>query len=266
MDERTQMIAGEVCPVCGAGNPPTSVWCVDCGFRLDTTPGEIGEAAPGYSLLGGDAPLPLKHGSNVVGRLQADVFLSDPSISRRHAVIEVSDDGVTVRDEGSSNGTKVAGVLVQAGEAHAILPGQSVQFGVLVFRLSQPDGTTPESPAPDEIPEAPVLAHLVGDLGSFDLKEGANSVGRRPGNDIVVADPYVSGFHAVLTVSRDGALLVDSGSSNGTFAGERRLSPGDEEALEAGQEIRFGRATFRFEPIAAEDETLEEAATDASGA
>lgn len=266
MDERTQMIEGATCPVCGGGNAPTAVWCADCGFRLDAAPGEVTEATPGYALLGGDAPLPLKRGTNVVGRLQADVFLSDPSISRRHAVIVVSDDGVTVKDEGSSNGTKVAGVLVPAGEERGLLPGQSVQFGTLVFQLSAPDGTPPERPAPDDIVEGPVLGQLEGDLGTFDLKEGANSIGRRPGNDVVISDPYVSGFHAVLTVSRDGAVLVDSGSSNGTFTGDRRLSAGDEEPLKAGQEITFGRSAFRFISVEADEVPPEEAETDASGA
>lgn len=259
------MIEGAVCSVCGAGNAPTALWCADCGFRLDMAAGEMAEVAPGYALLSGDAPLSLKRGANVVGRLQADVFLSDPSISRRHAVIVVSDDGVTVKDEGSSNGTKVAGVLVPAGEDRGLLPGQSVQFGTLVFHLSAPDGTPPEDPTPDDIVEGPVLGRLEGDLGSFDLKEGPNSIGRRPGNNIVIADPYVSGFHAVLTLRPDRAALVDSGSSNGTFVGERRLSAGDEETLESGQEITFGRTAFTFLLDAATKIPAEEAETDDSG-
>ncbi len=70
------------------------------------------------------------------------------------------------------------------------------------------------------------------------------TIGRLPGNTIVLGDPTVSGQHAV--IRRDGAayLLTDLGSSNGTFVngeritGSQRLAPGDQ--------IQFGAVSLRF--------------------
>jgi ABC-type multidrug transport system ATPase subunit len=48
-------------------------------------------------------------------------------------------------------------------------------------------------------------------------------IGRDPESDIVVVDPRVSWFHAVLRREPDGWLLEDSGSTNGIFVGPERV-------------------------------------------
>jgi ABC-type multidrug transport system ATPase subunit len=48
-------------------------------------------------------------------------------------------------------------------------------------------------------------------------------IGRDPESDIVVVDPRVSWFHAVLRREPDGWLLEDSGSTNGIFLGPQRV-------------------------------------------
>ncbi len=62
-------------------------------FRLVSATGDQSfEIPPGRSL--------------VVGRgVASDIAIYDPTISRRHAELVVSDDGVDVTDLGSSNGT-----------------------------------------------------------------------------------------------------------------------------------------------------------------
>ena len=58
-------------------------------------------------------------------------------------------------------------------------------------------------------------------------------IGRSPGADIVIGDDFVSGRHARLSPSGDGAVLEDLGSTNGTVlngqpvTGARSLRPGD---------------------------------------
>ena len=52
----------------------------------------------------------LREGPNIVGReLGAEVQMSDPQVSRRHAVVSVKEDRVTVSDIGSSYGTTING-------------------------------------------------------------------------------------------------------------------------------------------------------------
>ncbi|WP_051712505.1 FHA domain-containing protein [Spirillospora albida] len=52
---------------------------------------------------------------------------------------------------------------------------------------------------------------------------GAYRIGRDPASDIVLADPRVSWWHAVLKTGPGGWVLEDAGSSNGTFCAGRRV-------------------------------------------
>src|SRR5260370_40589088 len=51
-------------------------------------------------------------------------------------------------------------------------------------------------------------------------------IGRDPACDVVVADDRVSWQHAVLRFEEGGWVLADNGSTNGTYAGDRRAGPG----------------------------------------
>jgi len=244
--ETTQAMSGIECPVCQAANTPLSVWCAECGFRLDSTPGEVSSSEPRYSVTDGQQTVFLKPGENVVGRLNADIFLSDPSVSRRHAVITVGEDGVTVRDENSANGTRLDGQTLAGGEELEWKPGRTVEFGSARMKLVSPEGEGAE----EEIEVAQsvdAVAWLRGAGMEFPLKEGSSSIGRRPGNDVVIPDPYVSGSHATITIEGDTASITDTGSANGTFINDSRLEAGQADALTAGETIRFARVDLRFE-------------------
>ena len=54
----------------------------------------------------------LQEGDSVVGRDGGDISLSDPSVSRAHAVIRKSGDNIIISDLGSRAGTLVDGVRV----------------------------------------------------------------------------------------------------------------------------------------------------------
>src|SRR5688572_11065279 len=56
----------------------------------------------------------LRHGSAlVVGRAPtSDIAIFDPTISRRHAEVQLTESGIHVRDLGSSNGTYLNGAKV----------------------------------------------------------------------------------------------------------------------------------------------------------
>ncbi len=80
-----------------------------------------------YELRAG-APL-------VVGRAPtSDIPIFDPTISRRHAELQLDDQGVRVRDLGSSNGTFLNGARV---ETASIAVGDVVTFGKVAFTLAQ---------------------------------------------------------------------------------------------------------------------------------
>jgi DNA-binding winged helix-turn-helix (wHTH) protein len=57
----------------------------------------------------------LVHGDTLIGRdPDAQIWIDDPSVSRRHAIISVSANGAVLRDLGSRNGTFVDGRRIEA--------------------------------------------------------------------------------------------------------------------------------------------------------
>lgn len=81
---------------------------------------------------------------------------------------------------------------------------------------------------------------------SFELA-GAMTIGRDPGNGIVVPDPSVSGEHAVIRLQGRTWVLSDLGSTNGTLLdGEPVDSRGF--PLRGGERITIGAVVFRFQP------------------
>ncbi len=64
----------------------------------------------------------------------ADFFLDDPLVSRRHAAVRVSTCGlVVIEDLGSSNGLSVNGVVIM--EPRALKPEDRIEIGTQVLRL-----------------------------------------------------------------------------------------------------------------------------------
>lgn len=83
----------------------------------------------------------------VVGRaVTSDVPIYDPTISRRHAEIVLTENGVRVTDLGSSNGTFLNGAKVTEAEAGA---NDVVTFGKVAFRVKE---VTAPAPRPHVVP------------------------------------------------------------------------------------------------------------------
>ena len=80
-------------------------------------------------------------GRTLIGRArQAEVFLPDLSVSRRHALIELTPDAVRLRDLGSKNGTTLNGRPVSRAQ---LAEGDRIGVGCFVceFRSSSALGT-----------------------------------------------------------------------------------------------------------------------------
>ena len=73
------------------------------------------------------------------------------------------------------------------------------------------------------------------------MKDRIVLIGRGPNNDIVLRNPSVSIRHARVVVNKDGLLLEDLGSRNGTFVGSppKRISS---QAITLGEPLTFGDA------------------------
>ena len=71
------------------------------------------------------------------------------------------------------------------------------------------------------------------------LKTGKNTIGRKPDNDVVIADESASRLHAEIHCHADLTVLVDLGSTNGTFVNRERLT--QPHVLRPEDQIRIGQ-------------------------
>lgn len=296
----TQMAMNVNCPVCRTPNPPSEVYCTDCGFVLSSAPVDAVDMpeAPSVGKLvttDGIREFPLNLGANTVGRENSDILLAHNTVSRKHAVVTVEEGRAYVEDSGSSNGTIVAGVKIAPGEKADLTDGCDLTFGSFTLKYQAPeqadaaateeaapppektemiapeqtaesvspedtldlpaaDDTLELGPASEEMPaeepEAKPAGRLISKDGalSFDIQDGANSIGRREGdNAIVIPDPYCSGRHADLTAADGAFTLTDIGSTNGTCVNGVKLEINAPREVQAGDEITLGRTVFRLE-------------------
>lgn len=79
----------------------------------------------------------------------------------------------------------------------------------------------------------------------FRLQPERTRIGRDPENDVVLNEADVSLEHARILRSGGEWRAVDPGSTNGTFINGERVHQG---ALQYGDQISFGPATFVFAP------------------
>jgi hypothetical protein len=104
-----------------------------------------------------------KQASIVVGRDDgADVLIDNPSVSRRHAEIRLTDDGWVVEDLGSSNGTFLRGGKIEGPQSIGL--GDEIGFGKfsIIFGKALGEGEVPvakpspmaDRPAPPARPAA----------------------------------------------------------------------------------------------------------------
>jgi hypothetical protein len=140
------------CPECGFQNLESANYCSKCGALLireepsghttmTFTPEEVAdEDVPLDDLLiegsalvvrsgGGRAgeTFPLEDDEIEIGRSpEADVFLDDVTVSRSHAILARGDDGYTIEDKGSLNGTYVNRRRVERAKLE---DGDEVQIG-----------------------------------------------------------------------------------------------------------------------------------------
>jgi adenylate cyclase len=123
-------------------------------------------------------------GSVLVGRAAtSDAPVFDPTISRRHAELQLAPGGVLVRDLGSSNGTFLNGARLTEATA---TDGDVVTFGKVAFHVRE---VTPVQPHP-ALESSP----------SFNMPAGATIVRRVPVEDEAIkaaAKGRVSGAQAL---------------------------------------------------------------------
>lgn len=65
-----------------------------------------------------------------IGRVdQRDICIKDPTVSTNHCTIFMRDGHCFVRDEGSTNGTRINGVQLEEGQENELMSGDMLQVG-----------------------------------------------------------------------------------------------------------------------------------------
>ena len=204
----------------------------------------------------------------VIGRRRgADVLLPHAAVSQLHATLETRGTGYAIRDEGSTNGTRVNGQRIAPGRPKPLRPGDRIELGGFALevsvgptaRLTSMDDTRAlalrllREAREEEVP-APSLTVLngVGAGARLELPAAPSSVvvGRDDAADLRIDDADASREHAEVARAFDGIVVRDLGSKNGVLVNRRRID--GERPLGDRDEITLGATVLLFEDPAAE--------------
>jgi len=105
----------------------------------------------------------LQRGNNAIGRSRdCDIVLDDSSVSRKHAVVDVAENGATVSDLGSRNGTKVGGQKI--AQAVSLSHKSRIKVGVFLLRYltgpAEDEAEAANEPEPSPPAEEPSSPHI----------------------------------------------------------------------------------------------------------
>ncbi len=196
-----------------------------------------------------------------------DIVLDSPGVSRFHAEIHKDDeDNLWIIDLGSKNGTFVNGkriegkfplklwdvITIDDNDLEIIDPER--QPPTLIRKVIKVDDSlTKPKDTSEHISEVKLIgiSDLVKDK-KFIVKSTLK-VGRSPDNDIVIDDPKISRKHAELSPVRDGILVKDMDSTNGTFINNKKIKEG---IAKIGDEIAFDKIVFKVQGRSIERPTL----------
>jgi pSer/pThr/pTyr-binding forkhead associated (FHA) protein len=189
--------------------------------------------------------------ATTLGRDQpGDLSTSNPLVSRQHLELRRTQEGWTVEDNGSRNGTFLDGRRI----SHLLIEH------ALELRLGNPQSglavvlePVREEPVQTEIATGAIQNSVRVKCGNraFTLTgTDAMSLGRDAGCAFVLEDERVSRRHAELQW-KEGWQLVDVGSANGSFYNGRRIQ---RLQIDRRAEVRLGHPTqgvlLEFEPEA----------------
>jgi len=218
---------------------------------------------------------------------KADVLLTGPGISRAHASIERAVDGrFYLRDRGSKNGVWTDGKRLGAGATIRLEPERSFRIGeywlqyelkrvVPISLMAGVPGFGEDQSADDENATVVMIKPLDEEMPHYspppltvDLQANDRlvffsedhpmqviklaseliTIGRGDDQDIRLDGKRVSRAHAQIELRADGSLLIlDRGSSNGTWVGDTLLVPQTHVLWDKDEIVRLGNYWLKFE-------------------
>jgi type VI secretion system protein ImpI len=185
-----------------------------------------------------------------------EIALDRPFVSQFHAQIDVRGTSVLVTDLGSTNGTSVNGHRLTArAPVHLTSPADTIQIGDLRISVSFGDEHRPDPPRvePPSYRDRRALRVRIADAvtGRSETHVFESSpirIGRNNLNEIVLAQGFVSQWHAILRFGADGLFVMDLGSTNGTIVNGQRLEARTPTVLRPGGDaVQVGTISIQLD-------------------
>jgi DNA-binding NtrC family response regulator len=212
---------------------------IQTGLATPSTRGRTAPRSYQVQVLGHDGPVvalgarPLTVGAQAT----CDVVLTDPQVSRKHAELAVTPDGIRVKDLGSTNGTWYQGTRV----TEVVVPqGATIKIGGASVRISA--GDTPSLPPSDKdhfgkmagqsvaMRELFAVLEMAAPSDATVLIEGESGTGKElAAQAIHDASARAQGPFVVVDCSAIAENLIDShlfGHVKGAFTGADRERKG----------------------------------------
>jgi pSer/pThr/pTyr-binding forkhead associated (FHA) protein len=182
-------------------------------------------------------PLPLTRLLTIVGSDErCHLHLISSTVSRQHAVIISSEDGVYVRDLASRTKVLVNGKPVR----EALLKnGDELQIGKFSF------GFTPAAHIHASAPLPEASLELAGRTKPYVIDQRTVLIGRDADCDVAVPEDAVSTRHAIIFAAAGKRYLRDLKTRTGTFLNGGKIR---EEELQFGDQIRVGELRIELVP------------------
>ena len=212
---------------------------IQTGLATPSTRGRTAPRSYSVQVVGQDGPVVALGARPIVVGAHAtcDVVLTDPQVSRRHAELAISPDGIRVKDLGSTNGTWYQGTRV----TEVVVPlGATIKIGGASVRISA--GDTPSLPPSDSdhfgkmagqsvaMRELFAVLEMAAPSDATVLVEGESGTGKELAAQAVHdASSRAQGAFVVVDCSAIAENLIDShlfGHVKGAFTGADRERKG----------------------------------------
>jgi murein DD-endopeptidase MepM/ murein hydrolase activator NlpD len=214
----------------------------------------------------------LADGQYVLGRdRDNEITVKNPNISRRHLGLDITGDKVTVRDLGSTNGTRLDGRMLSPNRAESWSLHRQIEIGDLILSYRP---AAPYDRSDGEIDLAPERETAASSLGRSDNLDfavvGAAAqpplvvlgrqpifVGSAPGCAMRLTAMNVAPHHCTIVVSDDVVEVTNLSQSHPVQLAGQALALGQPAQWPVNTPLTVGDATVNLTQQAADSQTLE---------
>jgi ABC transport system ATP-binding/permease protein len=194
--------------------------------------------------------------SCLIGRDSANCHLplSDSNVSRMHARVDISHDGsIVIVDLNSTNGVYVGSGYIKESSILALNEQFSIGASAMqVIPIDEADKVEYKTDSAITRSAYDQKDDTYASSGQASMQHSRTfplgeklSIGRDPSNDIVLANPRVSRFHAVIEQKAGRYHVSDLGSTNGIYADGQKV--GTDYPLDQGSVIQISGYQFLVE-------------------